>query len=31
LSIEYEGKGDEYEGIAKSRDLILRYITAAAA
>jgi sugar phosphate isomerase/epimerase len=31
LSIEYEGEGDEYEGIAKSRDLILRYITAAAA
>jgi sugar phosphate isomerase/epimerase len=31
LSIEYEGEGDEYEGIAKSRDLILRYIGAAAA
>ncbi|MGI8912939.1 MAG: sugar phosphate isomerase/epimerase family protein [Chloroflexota bacterium] len=31
LSIEYEGEGDEYEGIAKSRDLILRHIGAPAA
>ncbi|MCL4552116.1 MAG: sugar phosphate isomerase/epimerase, partial [Candidatus Marsarchaeota archaeon] len=28
LSIEFEGKGDQYEGIAKSRDLLLPYITA---
>jgi len=31
LSIEYEGKGDQYEGIAKSRDLILSYMGAVAA
>jgi sugar phosphate isomerase/epimerase len=31
LSIEYEGAADEYEGIAKSRDLILRYLDAQAA
>lgn len=31
LSIEFEGKGDEYEGIAKSRDLILRHIGTLAA
>ncbi len=31
LSIEYEGKGDEYEGIAKSRDLILGHISTQAA
>lgn len=31
LSIEYEGKADQYEGIAKSRDLILRYVVSQAA
>jgi sugar phosphate isomerase/epimerase len=28
LSIEFEGKGDQYEGIAASRDLLLTYIMA---
>ncbi|MCL4508034.1 MAG: sugar phosphate isomerase/epimerase [Chloroflexi bacterium] len=31
LSIEFEGKSDQYEGIAKSRDLLLRYVAAPAA
>ena len=26
LSIEYEGEGDQYEGIAQSRELLLRYV-----
>jgi sugar phosphate isomerase/epimerase len=31
LSIEYEGRGDQYEGIAASRDLLLRYLGVGAA
>ena len=31
LSIEFEGQGDQYEGIAKSRDLLLRYVGSRAA
>ena len=31
LSVEYEGEADQYEGITKSRDLLLRYLSARAA